>query len=203
MLRQAGADMDSFTMPLDEAFLMPPENLLTSTPIQLTPEGSKYLTYVKQGDLDRGKLTLFLSEQTLLEAGNPLETPMSYDPVIQEVSDNVYTQYRKSAKALLTKLIQHKDISSWDDRGGFVYKGMPVKGSNMLDLVRGTFQTHARSSKCLPKGWDIFMKAMAELNVPSSVMGNTMNHDHLEHLKASASDQETPTALPKKQKNCL
>ena len=160
----------------------------------------KYLTYIKQGDLDRGKLTLFLLEQTLLEAGYPLETPTKPDTVVQEVLDNVHAQYRKHAKVLLTKLSQHKDISSWDDQGGFVYKGVLVKGSNMLDLVWRTLQTHAGTTKRPPKGWDIFMKAMAELNVPSSVMGNVVNRDHLERLKGSDSDQETPTTLPKKPK---
>lgn len=160
----------------------------------------KYLTYVKQGDLDRGKLTLFLPEQTPLEAGYPLETPTNPDAVVQEVLDNVHTRYRKNAKVLLSKLSQHKDISSWDDQGGFIYKGMLVKGSNMLDLVRRTLQTHAGATKQPPKGWDIFMKAMAELNVPSSVMGNVVNRDHLERLKASASDQETPTTPPMKRK---
>ncbi|KYO40990.1 hypothetical protein Y1Q_0013735 [Alligator mississippiensis] len=123
---------------------------------------------------------------------------MNPNPVIQEVLDNVCAQYRKNAKVLLTKLSQHKDISSWDDQGGFVYKEMLVKGSNMLDLGQGTLQTHAGSSKHPPKGWDIFMKAMAELNIPSSVMGNTVNRDHLERLEVSASDQETPIAPPKK-----
>ncbi|KYO43929.1 hypothetical protein Y1Q_0012888 [Alligator mississippiensis] len=125
---------------------------------------------------------------------------MKPNTIIQEVLDNVHGRYRKNAEVLLTKLSQHKGISSWDDQGGFVYKGMLIKGSNMLDLVQGTLQIHTGTSKCTPKGWDIFMKAMAELNMPSSVMGNTMSRDHPERLQVCASDEETPTAPLKKRK---
>lgn len=68
---------------------------------------------------------------------------------------------------------------------GLVYKGIVIKGSNMLDLVQGVLQTHAVSSKYAPKDWNIFMKAMAELIVPPSVRGSAVNWDLLKHLKVS------------------
>ncbi|CAM2105449.1 unnamed protein product [Caretta caretta] len=113
--------------------------------------------------------------------------------------------YKKNALILLNKLGQDKNISSWNDKGSFVYKGSVVNGSNMLDLVRAITQTLSVPSRCVPKGWDVSMNAMVELNIPSSVMGNAANTDLLERLKASTTDtgvdQETVTPfLPSKKR---
>ncbi|CAM2115261.1 unnamed protein product [Caretta caretta] len=113
--------------------------------------------------------------------------------------------YKKNASVLLNKLGQDKNISSRTDKGSFVYKGSVVNGSNMLDIVRAVTQTRSVPSRHVPKGWNVFMNAMVELNIPSSVMGNTTNRDLLERLKASIADtgvdQETVTPfLPSKKR---
>lgn len=168
----------------------------------------RYLTYVKQSDADKGKISLFLPEQEQSVTAKPPETPKNSDSVAQEVLDNVNKRFKKNAIVLLNKLGQDKNLSSWDDKGSFVYKGSVVNGSNMLDLVRAVTQTRSVPSKRVPKGWDVFMNAMAELNVPSSVMGNAANRDLLERLKASTADtgadQESVTPfLPYKKKKKL
>lgn len=78
---------------------------------------------------------------------------------------------------------QNEDISSWDEKGNFVYKGETVPGSKMLDLVKGITQIHALQPARTPKEWDLFLKAMAELNIPSTVVSNPGNRTALEHLK--------------------
>ncbi|CAM2098225.1 unnamed protein product [Caretta caretta] len=102
--------------------------------------------------------------------------------------DNMNKCYKKNALVLLNKLGQDKKISSWNDKGTFVYKGSVVNSSNMLDLVRAVTQTRSVPSRHVPKGWDVFMNDMVELNVPSSIMGNAANRDLLERLKASTTD---------------
>lgn len=62
-----------------------------------------------------------------------------------------------------SKLSQNKHLSSWDDQGPYVYKGMVIKISNMLNLGQRVLQTYATSNKRTLKGLAIFLKAMAEL----------------------------------------
>ena len=91
---------------------------------------------------------------------------------------------------------QNKSVSSWDDKGAFLYKGEMVTSSNMLDLIKGIIQTQPLPAKHVPKGWNSFMKAMAELNVPTSVVGNADNRECLDSLKIPNSSTQTPFHLP-------
>nr|XP_025035760.1 uncharacterized protein LOC112544205 isoform X1 [Pelodiscus sinensis]XP_025035761.1 uncharacterized protein LOC112544205 isoform X2 [Pelodiscus sinensis] len=161
----------------------------------------RYLTYVRQSDADKRKISLFLPEQS--DTAKPPETENTSDSVVQELLDNVNKRYKKNASVLLNKLGQDKTIASWNDKGAFVYKGSVVNGSNMLDLVRAVTQTRSVPSRHVPKGWEVFINAMAELNAPSSIMGSADNRVLWERLKASATDtgmdRETPTpVLPSK-----
>lgn len=146
----------------------------------------KYLTHVKQGESEKGHLTLSLPAAMPAE---PTETTtkahVSSDPdsVYHEVLDSLSVRYKNPAKIVLNKMLQNKSVSSWNEKGAFVYKGETIPGSNMLDLVKGITQIHALPVARTPKGWDVFLKAMAELNIPSTVVGNPGNRTSLDHLK--------------------
>ncbi|KAG8147240.1 hypothetical protein E2320_022690 [Naja naja] len=68
---------------------------------------------------------------------------------------------------MLNKMKQHQDISTWDDRD-LLYRGVPIPGTNILDLVKGASLHRAPTEKRKPKGWDAFMNAMAEDDVAAS-----------------------------------
>lgn len=148
----------------------------------------KFLAHVKQGETEKSKLSLFMPQPEVAS----VESPTSSDAVFQEIIDTLPDKHKSRAKLLLNKMKQNASVSSWDDRGTFVYRGENIKGSNLLDLVKAVTQTNDLPSHRLPKGWDTFMKAMAELNVPSSVVGNTTNRRALEYLKSPTSITETP-----------
>lgn len=148
----------------------------------------KFLTHVKQGETEKSKLSLFLPQPEVPS----VESPTSSDAVFQEIIDTLPDRHKSRAKLLLNKMKQNSSVSSWDDRGTFVYRGENIKGSNLLDLVKVVTQTNDLSSNRKPKGLDAFMKAMAELNVPSSVVGNRANRQAFEQLKSPASATETP-----------
>ncbi|KAG8147510.1 hypothetical protein E2320_022647 [Naja naja] len=66
--------------------------------------------------------------------------PSPQDTVMDEILRGVSTHYRKNVELLLNKMKQHQDVSTWDDRGTFLYKGVPIPGTNILDLVKGASQ---------------------------------------------------------------
>ncbi|KAG6922658.1 hypothetical protein G0U57_001377, partial [Chelydra serpentina] len=121
----------------------------------------RYLTYMRQSDAHKGKISLFLPEQECSVTAKPPETPKTSDFVAQEVLDKVNKPYKKNALVLLNKLDQDKKkiIFLWNDKGDFVYKGSVVNGSNMLDLFRAITQMCSVPSGHIPKGWDVFMNA--------------------------------------------
>ncbi|KAG8127518.1 hypothetical protein E2320_014424 [Naja naja] len=115
---------------------------------------------------------------------------------MDEVLRGVSTHYRKNAELLLNKMKQHQDVSTWDDRSTFLYKDVPIPGTNILDLVKGTSLHRAPTEKRKPKGWDAFMIAMAEVNVPTSVLGSTAVKEQIEKLKDSLVVKDDVTTSP-------
>lgn len=158
---------------------------------QYTALLQKYLVHVKQADAEKEKLSLFLPSAP--EPGAvAAESPATHTGIFHEILDSLSARFKNKARLLLNKMKQNQSISSWDEKGAFVYRGEPVPGSNMLDLVKGITQLHALPARRIPKGWDLFLQAMAELNVPSTVVGNPTIKDILEHMKNPGPVTELP-----------
>lgn len=148
----------------------------------------RYLRLTRQNESEKDRLNLIYPP----EEPRPLPTlpeqppqPTPQDTAMDEILRGVSTRYRKNAELLLNKMKQHQDVSTWDDRGTFLYKGVPIPGTNILDLVKGASQHRAPTEKRKPKGWDDFMNAMAEVNIPTSVLGSTTVKEQIEKLKDS------------------
>ena len=157
----------------------------------------KYLTHVRTGEEEKTKLNLYFPQPEL--------TPVpegKNDSIFEEILENLSPRYRTNARVLLKKIDQNRDITSWDGKGTFLYRGTPVTGSHMLDLVKAITHTSAPSSSLQPKGMEVFMTALAEINVPSSVARAPATRKMLEDLKSSPSPflKRTPVISSKKQK---
>lgn len=61
-----------------------------------------------------------------------------------------------------------------------MYWGEVVAGSLMLDLVSGVTGSYSFTNNRTPKGWNFFMKDLAELNVPMSTVGHVTIKEFLE-----------------------
>ena len=161
----------------------------------------RFLALTRQEDMEK---TVPQPPQASASLPSPPAPQESLPSVIQEVLDSLPNRYKKNAEILLSKLRQHQEISSWDDKGSFQYRGELLPGSNILDLVRGITQSTALSDKRKPKGWDVFLKALAELNIPTSIVGNSTAREQLEAMKSAATPSSSPSATavvvrPKKQ----
>lgn len=97
--------------------------------------------------------------------------------------NHVSPLFRKNAELLLNKMLQSRDITSWNELGEFFYNGDIIQGTNMLDLVRSATQIHKLHKEELPQGWYAFMNTMAKLNIPSVVIAKFIYQRRSGHSK--------------------
>lgn len=164
----------------------------------------RFLRLTRQNDSEKDLLKLIQSPEAFKQ--NTVETdpapPLSStDATTQEILEGVSSRYKKNASLLLNKMKQHQDILGWDNHGTIVYKGTRVPGTNIVDLVKGVSQHRSRTAKYYPKGWNEFMSAMAEMNVPTGLLGSNAIKEQLEQLKETgtskaASSMKSPSVMP-------
>mgnify|MGYP002804737093 FL=1 len=58
---------------------------------------------------------------------------------------------------LLSKMAPSKDLTSWNDQGEFLYKGQPIAGSHVYDLVKGITYPKTLTPQNAPRGWEQFL----------------------------------------------
>lgn len=128
---------------------------------------------------------------TTKAATTPSTTPTSSPPlqptttkVEQEVLDSVPISYRSKAKRLLNYIQQVPNIS-FNARSELVIDGQPVPGSHATDLVNDVLRD--RKNQPLPRAANQFIQALAKVNPPQNLIGNT------KHWHAMQSPWTTPT----------
>lgn len=158
----------------------------------------RYLMHVKKQDTEKAKISLFLQPTPEPSVDAATDPPTPPDNIFHEVLDSVSSRLKDRARLLLNKMKQNKDVSYWDDKGAFIYRGRAVPGTSMIDLVKNVTQIHALPAKRTPKGWDLFLQALAELNMPTAVVGNAATKEVLEQLKNPSLFSGQPRSLSRK-----
>ncbi len=132
----------------------------------------RFLTIVKQGDLDSGTLTLTLPKQDVVHTDAPASTPVPSsnnadveDQIVNEILNNVPQRSLKNIKLIWNKISNAKQLCTWTDSGEFVLKGHVIAGSHMLDLVKSITAPHTIRDEYRPRGWSEFLDAFAVLNI--------------------------------------
>ncbi len=149
----------------------------------------RFLTIVKQGDLESGTLTLAIPKHDAdAPAVNAPVNPSSNndygeDQIVTEILNNVPQRSLKNVKYILDKMSNAKPLSSWTSSGEFVFKGHVISGSHVLDLVKSITAPHTIRDEYRPRGWNEFLDAFAVLNIPFSTIANTQVKRTVEALK--------------------
>ena len=75
----------------------------------------------------------------------------------------------KTMQAKARRLMEHlkRDIA-WTTRGELIHEGVPVTGSNVVDLVNDLL----RKRKTDPTGWQPFAQQPRAMNLPMEFVGN-------------------------------
>ena len=74
----------------------------------------------------------------------------------------------KTMQAKASRLMEHlkRDIA-WTARGELIHEGVPVVGSNVVDLVNDLL----RKRKTDPTGWQPFARQLRAINLPMALVG--------------------------------
>ena len=170
-----------------DTLLSPPPPLATDTlgkKVQALDDEMK--TILDRKDLDDGtKVTLY---NQVLQRYNVLATKRIKEPlrVITVKESEVASESGSEATVLATvprtmqakasRLMEHlkKDIT-WTARGELIHEGVPVVGSNVVDLVNDLL----RKSKTAPTGWQPFARQLRAINLPMTLVGNVARRAYI------------------------
>lgn len=97
------------------------------------------------------------------------EQPETIDEIETDIMDSVPATMKSRARQLIKKLKGNKDVVGWNEQGQMMFKGRPVPGTNIVDLVNDSLRQRKNFN---PSGWELFSKALGHLNVPEGVVRN-------------------------------
>ena len=118
------------------------------------------------------------------EAANDQPSAMDDDSVkeiFEDIVNSVPKNMRGKAKQIMTKISAHSDIMSWNDRGELVYNGSTIPNSNLHDLILDVLRIN--SPKFDPIGHKQFIRAMADINMPESLISNSKRRSLIREYK--------------------
>ena len=95
----------------------------------------------------------------------------------------------KTMQVKARRLMEHlkRDIA-WTARGELIHEGVPIVGSNVVDLVNDLL----RERKTDPIGWQPFARQLRAINLPMELIGNTSRKAYIR--------QATTTATPSRRR---
>ena len=102
-----------------------------------------------------------------------------------DVVDTVPKTMQFKARRLMEHL--KRDIA-WTARGELIHEGVPIFGSNVVDLVNDLL----RKRKTDPIGWQPFARQLRAINLPMELIGNTSRKAYIR--------QATTTATPSRRR---
>ena len=84
----------------------------------------------------------------------------------------------KTMKAKASRLMEHlkRDVA-WTARGELIHEGVPVVGSNVVDLVNDLLRKS--KSKTAPTGWQPFARQLRAINLPMTLVGNVSRRAYI------------------------
>lgn len=97
--------------------------------------------------------------------------------------------YTKKCELLLNSMSLNKNKIYWDDEGTVIIDKEKIPGSNILDLVNDSLRPLKRSE---PIGWEKFMNALKEINIPLTYIGNPTRSDYIKQLTLKDLEEHVP-----------
>ena len=152
-------------------------------------------TILDRKDLDDGtKVTLY---NQVLQRYNVLATKRIKEPLrvitvnesevasesegavrapISGLEATVLATVPRTMQAKASRLMEHlkRDIT-WTARGELIHEGVPIVGSNVVDLVNDLL----RKSKTAPTGWQPFARQLRAINLPMTLVGNVARRAYI------------------------
>ena len=100
----------------------------------------------------------------------------------------------KTMQVKASRLMEHlkRDIA-WTDRGELIHEGVPVVGSNVVDLVNDLL----RKRKTDPTGWQPFARQLRAINLPMALVGNVSRRAYIRPAPTVTHSRRSTTTTPR------
>ena len=105
-----------------------------------------------------------------------------------DVVDTVPKTMQAKARLLMEHL---KRDFAWTARGELIHEGVPVAGSNVVDLVN-----LLRKRKTDPTGWQPFARQLRAINLPMELFGNVARRAYIRQA-TTATPSRQPATTPR------
>ena len=155
----------------------------------------RFLALVRQETADN-VATNPPSEADVLSSPTIKEKPE--DNVQTEILNNIAKNSRTKAQYILEKMSGARHIASWNNQGEFVFNNRTIPGTHLYDLIKNVTYVQNIPDKRRPKGWTEYLQALAEINIPLSLISNPEVRDLVEGYKAGRTDTVNQHTLQEK-----
>ena len=102
-----------------------------------------------------------------------------------DVVDTVPKTMQGKARRLMERM---KRNMSWTARGELIHEGVPIVGSNVVDLVNDVL----RKRNTNPTGWQPFARQLRAMNLPMELVGNVTRRDYIRQATMTTPTTSTP-----------
>ena len=109
------------------------------------------------------------------------------DDIDAAVVDALPNSQKVNAKKLI-RLLRSHDVVSWTPQGDVSIRGQRLRGVNIVDLVGDVVRT--TPSKSMPPQREQFLNALAQANVPETLVKNRMALEHYRAIKNDGAYQD-------------
>ena len=116
-------------------------------------------------------------------AGSGAEGAVGAPATTSGIEADVVDTVPKTMQGKARRLMEHlkRDIA-WTARGELIHEGVPVAGSNVVDLVNDLL----RKRKTDPTGWQPFARQLRAMNLPMELVGNVARRDYIRQATTPA-----------------
>ena len=115
------------------------------------------------------------------------------DTPIRRLEATVLDTVPKSLQVKARRLMEHlKRNVTWSDRDELEHKGVPIAGSNAVDLVHDLLRKRKTDA---PTGWRSLAKQLRTANIPMELIGNAARRTYIQTDSLPRRSATTPRAV--------
>ena len=134
--------------------------------------------------------TISVNEST---KGSKTKDEEEEDTPIRRLEATLLDTVPKSLQVKARRLMEHlKRNVAWSDRGELVHEGVPIAGSNAVDLVHDLLRKRKTDA---PTGWRSLTKQLRTVNIPMELIGNAAWRTYIQTDSLPRRSAATPRAV--------
>lgn len=182
-------DRQSYQLPIITSNMDSSETLLKKEQYDKSSD-----SYTKEPIVDHT-----LNEEVVHKESDTVQNKTIYSK--KQILSLIPKSYIKKGESLLDFLLTNQNKVHWNDDGTVLVDNNKISGSNIVDLVNDSLRPLKKSD---PIGWEKFAKALKDLKVPLTYIGNPKRSDYINQLRLKSfeeisGDEEysTPTSEKK------